>query len=139
MGIASKRVQKNWQSPCHSRHGNSEWCSPQQASGSTIQQCLAVFRVRICGVHDEYGGEEQQMQWTPRGVHLLLQAHTKALNEKLEQTFQYLYSGFRKTDYQFTKAALLTQDFYALPITDLRGYFAFPLSVEFDAACPRSW
>lgn len=49
--------------------------------------------------------KKQQMQWTPRGAHLLLQARTKVLNEELDQTFQRWYPGFRKTDDHLTRAA----------------------------------
>lgn len=39
--------------------------------------------------------KKQQMQWTPRGAHLLLQVRTRALNEDLEETFRRHYPGFR--------------------------------------------
>jgi hypothetical protein len=31
---------------------------------------------------------KQQMQWTPRGAHLLLQTRTKVLNNELEAVFR---------------------------------------------------
>ncbi|HYP66745.1 MAG TPA: ISKra4 family transposase [Thiobacillaceae bacterium] len=40
--------------------------------------------------------KKQQMQWTPRGAHLLLQARTKVLNDELDQTFRRWYPNFRK-------------------------------------------
>lgn len=42
--------------------------------------------------------KKQQMQWSARGVHLLLQARTKVLNEELDQTFRQWYPGFRKIE-----------------------------------------
>ena len=39
--------------------------------------------------------KKQQMQWTPRGAHLLLQARTRVLNDDLEKTFRQHYPGFR--------------------------------------------
>jgi hypothetical protein len=36
--------------------------------------------------------KKQQMQWTPRGAHLLLQIHTKMLNDNLESTFSAMAS-----------------------------------------------
>lgn len=39
--------------------------------------------------------KKQQMQWTLRGAHLLLQTRTKVLNNELEGTFRQWYPGFR--------------------------------------------
>jgi hypothetical protein len=36
-----------------------------------------------------------QMQWTPRGAHLLLQIRTQVLNEEWEEIFRRWYPGFR--------------------------------------------
>jgi hypothetical protein len=49
--------------------------------------------------------KKQQMQWTPRGAHLLLQVRTKVLNEELDQTFQRWYPGFRNATDQLKQAA----------------------------------
>ena len=38
--------------------------------------------------------KKQQMQWTPRGAHLLLQTRTKVLNGELEAVFQEWYPQF---------------------------------------------
>jgi len=38
--------------------------------------------------------KQQQMQWTQRGAHLLLQIRTRVLNEEWEDTFRRWYSGF---------------------------------------------
>ena len=38
----------------------------------------------------------QQMQWTQRGAHLLLQIRTRVLNEEWEGTFRRWYPGFRQ-------------------------------------------
>ncbi len=39
--------------------------------------------------------KRQQMQWSPKGAHLLLQMRTQVLNGELEQTFRDWYPGFR--------------------------------------------
>jgi hypothetical protein len=39
--------------------------------------------------------KKQQMQWTLRGAHLLLQTRTKVLNNELENTFKHWYPEFR--------------------------------------------
>ena len=39
--------------------------------------------------------KRQQMQWTKKGAHLLVQARTKALNEEWEDCFRQQYPGFR--------------------------------------------
>jgi hypothetical protein len=39
--------------------------------------------------------KKQQMAWTPRGAHLLLQIRTKVLNNELEDAFRHWYPQFR--------------------------------------------
>jgi len=39
--------------------------------------------------------KRQQMQWTPRGAHLLLPIRTRVLNQEWEDTFRRWYPGFR--------------------------------------------
>jgi hypothetical protein len=39
--------------------------------------------------------KKQQMQWTLRGAHLLLQTRTKVLNEDLDDLFRRWYPKFR--------------------------------------------
>lgn len=39
--------------------------------------------------------KKQQMRWTPKGVHLLLQVRMLVLNEELGSKFQQWYPGFR--------------------------------------------
>jgi hypothetical protein len=51
---------------------------------STVNQ---VISKRFC--------KKQQMAWTPRGVHLLLQIRTRVLNGEWETTFRQWYPGFR--------------------------------------------
>lgn len=48
----------------------------------------AVVSKRFC--------KKQQMQWTPRGAHLLLQIRTKVLNSELSEVFRLRYPGFRE-------------------------------------------
>jgi hypothetical protein len=42
--------------------------------------------------------KRQQMQWSPKGAHLLLQMRTRVLNGEWEQTFQKRYPRFRVGD-----------------------------------------
>jgi hypothetical protein len=51
---------------------------------STVNQ---VISKRLC--------KKQQMAWTPRGAHLLLQIRTRVLNGEWEATFREWYPGFR--------------------------------------------
>jgi hypothetical protein len=39
--------------------------------------------------------KKQQMQWTPRGAHLLLQVRTQVLNNDWDDAFRRWYPGFR--------------------------------------------
>jgi hypothetical protein len=39
--------------------------------------------------------KKQQMAWSPRGAHLLLQIRTRVLDEEWENTFRRWYPAFR--------------------------------------------
>ena len=41
--------------------------------------------------------KKQQMRWTPRGAHLLLQVRTRILNDQLAGDFNRWYPGLRRT------------------------------------------
>ncbi len=49
--------------------------------------------------------KRQQMQWTKKGAHLLLQTCTRVLDERLEETFQQWYPRFRCADSETEKKA----------------------------------
>lgn len=52
--------------------------------------------------------KKQQMQWTLKGAHLLLQTRTKVLNNELEDVFRRWFARFRpkaQTDSSEQKAA----------------------------------
>jgi hypothetical protein len=40
--------------------------------------------------------KKQQMAWTLRGAHFLLQTRTKVLNDELDEVFRRWYSNFRR-------------------------------------------
>ncbi len=42
--------------------------------------------------------KKQQMRWTPRGAHLLLQVRTQVLNDELADDFHRWFPGFTHTD-----------------------------------------
>ena len=54
---------------------------------STINQVVSKRMVK-----------KQQMQWTPKGAHLLLQVRTQVLNEDWDKTFRKWYPGFRPVE-----------------------------------------
>ena len=67
-------------------YGERYRCGERISTGfveSTINQVVAK---RFC--------KRQQMQWTPRGAHLLLQTRTRVLNGELESRFRTWYPGF---------------------------------------------
>ena len=49
--------------------------------------------------------KKQQMQWTKKGAHLLLQTRTQVLDERLEATFRGWYPDFRPAEDEAQKAA----------------------------------
>ncbi len=49
--------------------------------------------------------KKQQMRWSPRGAHLLLQTRTRVLNDELRQTFQRWYPGMRNEEVDLKGAA----------------------------------
>jgi hypothetical protein len=49
--------------------------------------------------------KKQQMQWSERGAHLLLQTRTRVLNDELEETFRGLVSGVPAVRLESTTAA----------------------------------
>jgi hypothetical protein len=49
--------------------------------------------------------KKQQMRWTKKGAHLLLQVRTQVLNEDLRPTFERWYPTMTSTDVSATMAA----------------------------------
>jgi hypothetical protein len=49
--------------------------------------------------------KKQQMKWTKRGAHLLLQVRTQVLNDDLRKTFCRRYPGMRESDSEVQQAA----------------------------------
>ena len=49
--------------------------------------------------------KEQQMRWTPRGAHLLLQIRTRVLNDQLAHDFRRWYPHFNQAPDPITLAA----------------------------------
>jgi hypothetical protein len=65
------------------------WYRGEVISTAVIESAVnQVISKRFC--------KKQQMQWTPKGAHLLLQIRTTVLNEDLEDTFRTWYPGFRE-------------------------------------------
>ena len=61
---------------------------------STVNQVVSRWMVK-----------QQQMRWTPRGAHLLLQVRTQTLNDDLRSTFGRWYPGMQKDGHQEQEAA----------------------------------
>ena len=49
--------------------------------------------------------KKQQMRWTKKGAHLLLQIRTQVLDERLEDTFRGWYPDFRPAENEAQEAA----------------------------------
>jgi hypothetical protein len=60
-------------------------------AGERISSCLAESTVNA--VISERFAKRQQMQWTKRGAHLLLQIRTRALDGTLRPQFERWYPG----------------------------------------------
>lgn len=60
-------------------------------AGERISSCLAEATVNA--VISKRFAKRQQMQWTPRGAHLLLQTRTRALDGTLRPLFERWYPG----------------------------------------------
>jgi hypothetical protein len=60
-------------------------------AGERISSCLAESTVNA--VVSKRFAKRQQMQWTPRGAHLLLQARTRTLDGTLRPLFEQWYPG----------------------------------------------
>ena len=60
-------------------------------SGERISSCLAESTVNA--VISKRFAKRQQMQWTKRGAHLLLQTRTRALDGTLRPLFERWYPG----------------------------------------------
>jgi hypothetical protein len=61
---------------------------------STVNQVISERMVK-----------KQQMRWTPRGAHLLLQVRTRVLNDQLAGDFRRWYPGFSQAPDPMTLAA----------------------------------
>jgi hypothetical protein len=49
--------------------------------------------------------KKQQMQWSKKGAHLLVQMRTKVLNDELEGLFRRWYPCFRAKDQELKAVA----------------------------------
>jgi hypothetical protein len=56
---------------------------PERTTESTVNQVISKRMVK-----------KQQMRWTPRGAHLLLQIRTRVLNDQLADDFHRWHPGF---------------------------------------------
>jgi hypothetical protein len=56
----------------------------------------SVHRVRGQPGDQQTHGQKQQMRWTPRGAHPLLQIRTRVLNDQLADDFHRWYPNFSR-------------------------------------------
>jgi hypothetical protein len=66
----------------------------RRRQGETIS--TAFMESTINQVVSRRFAKKQQMQWTLRGAHLLLQTRTKVLNNELDDVFRHWYPKFRQ-------------------------------------------
>jgi hypothetical protein len=71
--------------------------SPAPLTGSTQRSRAAQARPPTSLVRKKRMVKKQQMRWTPRGAHLLLQVRTRVLNNDLTADFHRWYPGFTNT------------------------------------------
>ncbi len=64
------------------------WRNGERISTSFVESTVNV-------VINKRFNKKQQMQWTERGAHLLLQARTRVLNDELDSKFEQWYPGFK--------------------------------------------
>jgi len=67
-------------------------------AGERISSCLAESTVNAA-ISKRFA-KRQQMQWTPRGAHLLFQTRTRALDGTLRPLFERWYPGLAANDAQ---------------------------------------
>jgi len=72
-------------------------------SGERISSCLAESTVNA--IISKRFAKRQQMQWTPRGAHLLLQARTRTLDSTLRPLFERWYPGLANDNTEQVTAA----------------------------------
>ena len=60
-------------------------------AGERIVSCVAESTVNA--VISKRFAKRQQMQWTPRGAHLLLQTRTRTLDSRLRPLYERWYPG----------------------------------------------
>jgi hypothetical protein len=77
------------------RQGRSKFFRPQPATAeATVNQVISRRMVK-----------KQQMKWSPRGAHLLLQVRTRVLNDDLVGDFSRWYPGLASSAQRFNVAA----------------------------------
>ncbi len=74
-------------------------------AGEPISSCIAESTVNA--VISKRFAKRQQMQWTPRGAHLLLQTRTRALDGTLRPLFERWHPGLaaNHTNVELERAA----------------------------------
>jgi hypothetical protein len=71
--------------------------SPAPLTGSTQRSRAAQARPPTSLVRKKRMVKKQQMRWSPRGAHLLLQIRTRILNDTLTNDYRRWYPNFTHT------------------------------------------
>ena len=74
------------------------WRNGERISTSFVESTVNV-------VINKRFNKKQQMQWTERGAHLLLQARSQVLNRELDAKFKQWYPGFKGEEVPDVKLA----------------------------------
>src|ERR687891_2978483 len=67
---------------------------PSPCSTERMTGVASLVEYTVNQVISKHMVKRQQMRWSPRGAHLLLQVRTRVLNEELRRTFGHWYGGF---------------------------------------------
>jgi hypothetical protein len=95
MACASREVLEDEGAPAAARHTHGTQHQPEQFQHAGTMpdgpgRCPCSFLASHSMVR------KQQMRWTPRGAHLLLQVRTRVLNDDLPADFRHWYRGFQQ-------------------------------------------
>jgi hypothetical protein len=75
-----------------------KWICAISPNGEAISSAVAESSVNQ--IVSRRFVKKQQMRWTRRGAHLLLQVRTRVLDDTLTATFQRWYPGMETNEFQ---------------------------------------
>jgi Uncharacterised protein family (UPF0236) len=105
-GESAEKLQKALQEFHTYIENNQQWIpnyGERYRAGETIS--TAFVESAVDQVLSKRFVKKQQMSWSRRGAHLLLQVRTRVLNEELREKFDYWYPGFVGNPEESARAA----------------------------------